>query len=168
MRNNGEQDVSKVTDMRWMFAGTAAFGSDISAWVRHFKFGPQCVPLLQHVFHLMVSLLRRVFPYKITRALANSVWKMMKLCATTGSRMSPRSRTWTRCSTALQRLVATSRLGCGTCVPRHIPPFEHHFYYVVSRPMRVFPYKITHALANSVWKLMKLCGMTGSRMSPRS
>ena len=66
MRNNGEQDVSKVTSMGTMFmndmfGGAAAFGSDISAWVRHRKFGPQYIPPLQHVFYLMVSLTRRVF-----------------------------------------------------------------------------------------------------------
>ena len=62
MRNNGEQDVSKVTTMDRMFYLATAFGSDVSAWVRH------CCPTIfctfEHLFYFMVSRPRCVFPYK--------------------------------------------------------------------------------------------------------
>ena len=58
--------------MSYMFYGAHAFGSDVSAWVRHLKFGPQYIPPLQHGFYLMVSL---CFPTKKnTHTLANGVW----------------------------------------------------------------------------------------------
>ena len=57
MRNNGEQDVSEVTNMDRMFQDATAFGSDVSSWVQYGVFGPLYiyVPPREQLFNCMVS-----------------------------------------------------------------------------------------------------------------
>ena len=62
----------------------------------------------------------------------------MTSCGITGSRMSPRLRPCALCSTALLLLQATSQLGYPTY--HYVPPREHLFCFMVSRPRCVFPY----------------------------
>ena len=89
MRNNGEQDVSEVTDMSVMFAHAKAFASDVSAWVR--RLWPTVYRTCEHLFNCMVR-----FPgmssHTITHTFANGLWKLVTPCEITGSRMSPKLR----------------------------------------------------------------------------
>ena len=118
--------------MSYMFNGARAFASDVSAWVRHLW--PTMFRRV-NTFQLYGFTSQVCFPIKNTHAIAHAVWKLMTSCETTGSRMSPKSCTWTglacsvqsnaaqvfdRCSEDEHPLIPVSQTSCcylyGSCL----------------------------------------------------